>query len=305
MKMILMGTGTSHGVPVIGCDCVVCKSQNPKDTRLRCSAYITSPAQIVIDTGPEFRIQALKYHIKHLDAVLITHSHADHLHGLDDLRIFSHTESADAGTNPRGRETEGRGLPIYANAGTVEDIRNRFDYIFKTVQVGGGKPKIDLECADCFVSGKPLVIQGLEILPVPILHGHLKDSGWLLSQYSSADEKKHSIAYLTDCSTIDESSVSLIQESCGILDYLVIDGLRQKPHATHFSFAQALEVAERLRPRHTCLIHITHDMFHEDIDSYVSNLVETDDRFCNLRSILHSGGSVAPAYDGMELKTPE
>ena len=123
--MILMGTGTSHGIPVIGCDCAVCRSDDVRDKRLRCSLYVSEPASVVIDTGPEFRIQALRCGIKRLDAVLLTHSHADHLHGIDDLRVFSHTKSVDPSFNGEC-ETFGEGLPIYANSQTVNDIENRF-----------------------------------------------------------------------------------------------------------------------------------------------------------------------------------
>lgn len=235
--MILMGTGTSHGVPVIGCDCAVCHSEDAKDNRLRCSAYITEPSRIVIDTSPEFRIQAIKFGIKKLDAVLVTHSHADHLHGLDDLRSFSHTQSSDASPdNPRAMETAGSGMSLYTNQQTYSDIKNRFDYIFKTVQIGGGKPKLNIEDCSGFVPGNPLRIGEIEVLPVPLKHGELDDAGWLLSQQSARDGKKHSIAYLTDCSYISPESLELVKNNAGELDHLVIDALRLKPHSTHFSF---------------------------------------------------------------------
>mgnify|MGYP000434857833 CR=1 FL=1 len=148
MKMVLLGTGTSHGIPCIGCNCAVCRSKDKRDTRLRCSAYVTHKntdgtfVHILIDVGPEFRIQALRHRIRAVDAVLLTHSHADHLHGLDDLRIFSHTASSD--NTP---ESLGEGLPIYANKHTIRDVKKRFAYIFKETQTGGGKPKIALK--DC------------------------------------------------------------------------------------------------------------------------------------------------------------
>ena len=120
VKMVLMGTGTSHGVPVIGCKCKVCLSERTEDKRMRCSALVScGETRIVIDTGPEFRIQALKYGLSRLDAVLITHSHADHVHGLDDIRIFSHTRPDVYYSSNASAETAGAGLPIFANATTV------------------------------------------------------------------------------------------------------------------------------------------------------------------------------------------
>lgn len=301
MKMTLMGTGTSHGVPVIACDCAVCRSTDPRDTRLRCSAYITEPARIVIDTGPEFRLQAIRYGIRGLDAVLLTHSHADHLHGLDDLRIFSHTRSSDASpSNPRSLETEGKGIAIYTNPTCLRDVRYRFDYVFKEVQLGGGKPKLDMEDNSCFRPGNPLVIGGLEILPVSLLHGSLEDSGYLLSETSPRDGRKHSIAYLTDLSFIPEESVSLIQENAGILDHLVVDAIRIKRHSTHYNFTDALALAERLVPRHTWFVHLTHDLSHLQVEAFTAAILP---EYPALLKAVREGGSVGPAWDGLVLET--
>ena len=365
MQMILMGTGTSHGIPVIGCGCKVCTSRDKKDKRFRCSAYITSGdtsekkkrtsensisrTDIVIDTGPEFRMQALKYHIRRLDAVLLTHSHADHLHGLDDLRIFSFVKpkecAADkqaladranacpgaddssggqavssachAAISPDNVAGAGQGdmscaghvanpyfkadmkpLPIYANSTTIADVKNRFDYVFHEVKQGGGKPQLDMcDCAP-FTPEAPLVINTLQILPVPLLHGTLQDSGWLISEVES-DGKKHSFAYLTDCSCVPEASIKLILEQAGILDHLVIDGLRVKPHSTHFSFNEALSCAEKIGAKHTWLTHICHDKSHRDIEKYVKQQLHS---YPVLESIVAQGGTVGPAWDGLTLK---
>src|SRR5574344_2784764 len=192
MQMILMGTGTSHGIPVIGCGCKVCTSRDKKDKRFRCSAYITSGdsvsrTDIVIDTGPEFRMQALKYKIRRLDAVLLTHSHADHLHGLDDLRIFSSVRppkcSMTIACESHFKET--KPLPIYANSNTIEDVHSRFSYIFTPPKEGGGKPKLDMEDCEKLTAENPLKIGTVQILPVPIMHGTLKDSGWLFTNVES------------------------------------------------------------------------------------------------------------------------
>jgi len=186
---------------------------------MRCSAYLCKKesgrktTRIVIDTGPEFRLQALKYKIPALNAVLLTHSHADHLHGLDDLRIFSHTRTAcSAGSvlEDPYPETHGAGLPIYTNAGTIEDVKNRFDYIFKKTQAGGGKPKLAL--IDIYDTALPLVVGTVSVMPVPMLHGELETVGWLLS-CEGADGEKHSIAYLTDCNYISPQSIALSERA--------------------------------------------------------------------------------------------
>lgn len=329
-----MGTGTSHGIPVIGCTCAVCRSHDKKDKRLRCSVYLTNrgeerkytsfkPTDVVIDTGPEFRIQALQYMIKRLDAVLLTHSHADHLHGLDDLRIFSFVKppkghdtkagdapaphaddlalSADCGCCAQSERTysgqDMKPLPIYANSNTIADVKNRFDYVFSPTKEGGGKPKLDMEDCASYTPEHPLVINTVSILPVPILHGTLNDSGWLMTEVQ-CDGKKHSIAYLTDCSFVPEHSIKLILENAGILDHLVIDGLRKRPHSTHFSFDEALACADKLGAKHTWLTHICHDMKHRDIVSYIAGQLVN---YPVLQSIVEQGGTVGPAWDGLEI----
>ena len=344
MHLILMGTGTSHGIPVIGCTCAVCTSRNKKDKRYRCSAYLTNrgeekkythfvPTDIVIDTGPEFRIQALTYKINRLDAVLLTHSHADHLHGLDDLRIFSfvkppkghdicephgqamqhdnmtqhdtapqHDTAAVSAGNIALSERNYCGqdmnpLPIYTNPTAIEDIKYRFAYVFTQAKEGGGKPKLAMNDCTLITPDNPLVIHSVSILPVPLLHGSLEDSGWLMSEVQT-DGKKHSIAYLTDCSEVPDSSIKLILENAGILDHLVIDGLREKPHSTHFSFDEALACAEKIGAKHTWFTHICHNMSHRDIEKYVAMRISN---YPVLDAIVSQGGSVGPAWDGLEL----
>lgn len=332
MKMILMGTGTSQGVPVIGCNCEVCASPRPEDKRMRCSAYVEcdggiagdhdgTPApttNLLIDCGPEFRIQALRAHITRLDAVLMTHGHGDHAHGLDDVRVFSHTKSAPAaecdsasmsetqlrikrrqdarGHFPLKEETEGLGLPIYANADTVNDLLFRFAYVFNPHHLGGGLPKFHLlDCGE-FSQDEPLVIGSVSAIPIPMTHGALAASGWLLTDTNT----NRSIAYLTDCNFIGEEALAILDTFRGAIDHLVIDGLRIEPHPSHCTFAEALAYADRIGATHTWLTHFTHNLFHAEIQEYLDDTIL---RFPNLKKIVAEGGSVAPGHDGLELHT--
>ncbi len=294
--MIIMGSGTSHGVPVIGCSCKVCKSSDPHDKRYRASAFVESPANIVIDTGPEFRLQALRAGIENIDAVLITHAHADHIFGLDDLRIFSHTKAKDD-FNPNNHETEGEGLPIYVNQVNNGIIHETFGYIFTPTKEGGGKPKLNLINNEQFSPSSPLKIKGMEIVPVPILHGSLPVSGYLLSEIRNGE--KYTIAYLTDMNQIEDSSVDIIKSCSGHLEHLVVDALRDRPHSTHFCFDQALELGERLGARHTWFTHMTHNFSHKEIHEYIQQKLHL---YPNLEKIVAAGGSVEPAYDQLEIE---
>ena len=333
MKMILMGTGTSQGVPVIGCSCDVCTSPHTQDKRMRCSAYIenatnyvpgndgTTPfptTNLLIDCGPEFRIQALRTKITRLDAVLMTHSHADHAHGLDDLRVFSHTMSApDPAYNLSAmseteqkikkrqdariccmykKETLGRGIPIYANTNTLKDLRFRFDYVFRPHHLGGGIPKFNLLDCTGFSVEKPISIGSISAVPIPMIHGQLKSSGWLLEDKNSG----RAIAYLTDCNFISEDSLSILDAFKGRIDHLVIDGLRIEPHSSHCTFKEALAYADRICATHTWLTHFTHNLFHTEIQEYLTDALIS---FPNLKKIVDGGGSVAPGYDGLVLET--
>ena len=305
MKMTLLGTGTSHGIPCIACQCPVCLSKDKRDKRLRCSAYLThknkdkSQTNILIDIGPEFRIQALKYKIKKVDAVLLTHSHADHLHGLDDIRIFSHTISSSHLTNPElGKETEGDGICIYGNKSTLKDVKSRFSYVFNETQIGGGKPKLRLERSRVMKEKNPEEFKDVRVLRIPLLHGKLKSTGWLFS-VTGKDKQRHSIAYLTDLSYISEKSIQKIVDNGGIIDHLVIDALKIEKHQTHFSFLQAMEVAERIGSLHTWFIHICHRSSHVEIQEYIK---EHLDEFPALLKIVENGGSVEPAWDGLTLE---
>jgi phosphoribosyl 1,2-cyclic phosphate phosphodiesterase len=296
-------------MPVIACHCHGCTSHDKRDKRLRCSAYICQrenhgvTTRIVIDTGPEFRIQALKYKIPALNAVLLTHSHADHLHGLDDLRIFSHTEFCPGckGSSVSYPETHGQGLPIYTNAEAIEDVKNRFDYVFKKTQEGGGKPRLVLIDCAAYSGSQPLMIGSVSVIPVPMMHGELPTAGWLLG-CTARDGTKHSVAYLTDCNYISPESVALLKEFGGTIDHVVIDGLRVKSHSTHCSFDEAMAYASRIGGRHTWFTHICHDMRHIEIIDYIRSRLGF---YPSLEKIVSEGGSVEPACDGLVLKIGE
>lgn len=326
MKMTLMGTGTSHGIPVVACSCSVCTSTDPHDKRYRCSAYIInddppqegkspSTTNIVIDTGPEFRIQALENKIKKLDGVLLTHSHADHCHGLDDLRIFSFRKPPEmnlselsslskndaiamAASQNSNRETPGDGLPIYAPSSTIESLRFRFAYIFDANVTGGGIPKLHLISADENSDENPIKIGSIEAVPVPMIHGPMIDYGYVVRPAQKNGGNFHSIAYLTDCNFISDESIEIVKKSSGTLDHLVIDALRKRPHPTHNNFDKAIEYADRIGAKHTWLTHICHDNSHVQIQEYID---ENLHKYKNLSEIVKNGGSVSPAYDGLQL----
>ena len=231
-RITFLGTGTSAGVPMIGCECVVCRSDDPRDTRLRPSIFVDVPgrAQILVDTTPDLRMQALKYRIAHVDAILFTHSHADHILGLDDIRRFNHIQ--------------GGAMPCYANGFAWDVIKRVFYYSFDGVpRLGGGIPMITSH----EITG-PFSVSGLNVIPVPLWHGNMPILGFRFGSF----------AYLTDCNRIADESWPLI---AGV-DTLVIDALRDKPHPTHFSVAEALTVVETVHPRRAYFTHMTHDLGH-------------------------------------------
>ena len=301
MKLTFLGTGTSHGVPVIACNCDVCKSTDPLNKRFRSSAYIQlkstdgSSKYILIDIGPDFRSQALRADIKQIDAVLLTHSHADHLHGIDDLRNFSCIMSKKP-ENPQNEKYDNPPIPIYTNHTAAEHLKYSFAYLFSKHAEGGGHAKISLH----EVSKKePFVIGDTKITPVPMMHGSLETTGWLLTENTS--EGPQSIAYLTDCNYISNDSIQLIHKaSClengGRLVHLVIDGLRIKEHSTHFNFLQALEAAGKIGGEHIWFTHLTHNSSHKETTEYLEEHSKDFPGLATAKSIL-------PAYDGLSIST--
>jgi len=304
MRCTFLGTGTSHGIPVIACDCDCCKSTDFRDKRMRSSLWITDgdfnnpETSILIDIGPDFRSQALKFNIKKLDALLLTHSHADHLNGLDDIRIFSHTCSlepiAEDGTKKEHPETFGDGLPVYGNNVTIQDLQHRFSYIFKPTKEGGGKPKIRAIDSSCFTTDFPLQINNVTLIPVPLFHGSLETCGWIIQNTLT----KKCFIYLTDCNFIPKESINLLNKFHGKIECLVIDALRQRKHTTHFSFDEALEISLKIKSKQILFTHICHDLMHFQIQNYISDKIQTTSSLSELNNV----ESIAPAYDGLYLE---
>lgn len=225
-----LGTGTSHGVPMIGCTCAVCQSTDPRDRRTRPSIHlrVAGGPSILVDTSTDLRQQALDHGIVRVDAVLFTHSHADHVMGLDDLRRFN--------------VVQGGAIPAFADAFTIAEIQRIFRYVFHPPEEkGGGIPQITLTTID-----GPFDVGGVTVTPVPLLHGRRPILGFRFGRF----------AYLTDCSAIPDAAWPLLDD----LDVLVLDALRHRPHPTHFTVQQALEVIDRLQPRQSWLTHICHDL---------------------------------------------
>ncbi len=279
MKIVLAGTGTSHGIPVIGCECAVCKSSDPRDNRNRTEAFVyaSDGTTVIIDVSPEFRLQALRFGLSKAHAVLLTHSHADHVHGLDDLRIFSHTWNPKKVSKASEKKDP---LRIFSNEETLNDIKSRFDYVFTPTLEGGGKPHLELVCAEVYTDNNPLCIGCLEIVPIPIKHGCLEACGWKITDTIT----KKSFAYITDCNFISENSIALIRG----VEHCVIDSLREKEHSTHFCFHESLECSEKIGANFTWFTHISHDYSHVQIQDWL-----TEHNKNNL--------AVFPSYDGLEL----
>jgi phosphoribosyl 1,2-cyclic phosphate phosphodiesterase len=232
-RVVFLGTGTSHGVPMIGCSCAVCESTDPRDGRLRSSIFVEVPggARILVDTSPDLRQQALRHRIARLDAILFTHAHADHVLGLDEVRRFN--------------AVLGRAIPSYANAETWRRIRQTFSYAFDpSTPKAGGVPEIEAH----EIAG-PLVVGGVRVVPVPVWHGRMPVLGFRFGSF----------AYLTDCNRIDDASWALLEG----VDTLVVDALRERRHPTHFTVDEALEVVSRVGPSSAYFTHISHDLGHE------------------------------------------
>ncbi len=236
LRITVLGSGTSVGVPTIGCHCSVCTSSDPRDNRLRPSILVShGDSNVLIDTTPDFRTQALRAGIEHLEAVIFTHAHADHIMGLDDVRPFNFRQ--------RGN------IPIYASPETMASVQRCFPYIFDGVKRSSSVPQLDARV----IQGEPFEVSGLEFVPVPILHGTDTIYGFRFGR----------AAYLTDHSDIPESSLALLRG----LDVLFLDALRYKPHPTHSTVDHSTKTVEKLQPQRAFFTHISHDLAHARAES--------------------------------------
>lgn len=231
IRLTFLGSGTSGGVPVISCDCAVCRSLNPKNKRLRSSVlFQVNDLHILVDTSPDLRQQLLRQPIPRVDAVLYTHAHADHIFGLDELRRFNYLQKER--------------IAAYAHPETSIKLRSIFDYAFHQGALRPGVPNLSLQD----IEGK-FNIAETEIIPIPLLHGGQEILGFRIGN----------MAYCTDVSGIPDASYKLLEN----LDILVLGALREKPHPTHFSLGQAIEQAQKINAKQTYFTHISHILNHD------------------------------------------
>lgn len=226
MRITILGTGTSQGVPVIGCNCEVCTSDDPRDNRLRCSILIEKDdRQVIVDTGPDFRQQCLRYDIADVDALLFTHAHKDHIAGFDELRsIYFRRRSP---------------IPFWATAATYKQLEAEFHYFFSGNYPG--RPELNYHA---FSGTEQLDVLGFRVQPIPVLHGKMPVHGFRIDDF----------AYVTDVNHIPEESYQYLQN----LDVLILSALRPQPHYSHFTLDEALAEIDKLQPKKAYLTHISH-----------------------------------------------
>ncbi len=232
IRVVCLGTGTSHGIPMIGCHCGVCTSTDPRDRRTRPSIAVSwAERTVLIDTAPELRLQCVANGIDRADAVLYTHHHADHVAGLDDLRRFNWIM--------------GTGISLFGTAPTLERIRQMFTYAFEDEpEYPSHKPALRL----ALITAEPFELFGVTVVPIPLLHGPLPVLGYRFGPF----------AYCTDCNHIPEESVALL----GGLEVLILDAVRLRPHPTHFNLEQAVAMARRIGAERTYFTHLAHELGH-------------------------------------------
>ncbi len=245
-EMILLGTGTSVGVPVIGCDCEVCTSDDPRNQRTRTGVAVRTPlGNFLIDTPPELRLQLIREKVAMIEAAVFTHSHADHIFGLDDLRIFGMYRD--------------RAVTLYCEETVEQQLRASFGYAFEPPYPNthrGAVPRLEFRR----IGTEPFELLELTIRPIRMWHGKLAVLGFRIGD----------VAFCTDVSDIPDESWPLLEG----LDVLVIDALRDKPHPTHFNIEQGLQVVERLKPKQTYFTHISHSLDHQQTNARLPASVE-------------------------------
>ncbi|MCC6952730.1 MAG: MBL fold metallo-hydrolase [Deltaproteobacteria bacterium] len=255
MKITLLGTGTSTGVPVPGCHCRVCASEDPHNHRLRTSAFLelastaegTRPFSLLIDTSPDLRAQLLRSRIENVDAVLYTHNHADHTHGFDDLRPINFLHQTP--------------IPAYCSSDTASKLRQSFAYAFsdESSYEGGMLPQVALRVVPPY---EPFVLGGETIRPLPVMHGKMEIFGYRIGTF----------AYITDASLIPERSLGFLQG----IDTLVLNALRERGHITHFTLESAVGMVELIQPRKTYFTHMSHEIEHEEGNAKIRAMSSLD-----------------------------
>lgn len=235
MKVTFLGTGTSQGVPVIGCACQVCKSLDFRDKRFRSSIHLeANGVSLVVDTGPDFRMQMLRAGIKKLDAIIYTHEHKDHTAGLDDIRPYNFSQQMD--------------IPIFGRRQVLDQIQREFSYIFSTKKYPG-VPQVD----PIEITENPFQINGLLITPIPVLHYKLPVLGFRFGDFS----------YITDANFIPDESLKLLEGT----EILVLNALQKESHISHFTLDQAVEMAQKIGAKQTYFTHISHRLgLHEQVE---------------------------------------
>lgn len=238
IEVIVLGSGTSHGVPMIGCECAVCTSTDPRDRRTRPCIFVQhGDLRLLVDTATELRLQCVANGISRVDAVLFTHHHADHVAGLDDLRRFNHSSKAP--------------VPLYGTERTLAGIRKMFSYAFDPPPPDSphSRPSITLHS----IGDEPFEIGGRTITPIPLIHGKMPVMGYRFGAF----------AYCTDCSEIPDSSFDRLRG----LDVLILDALRRDPHPAHFNLHQAIAAARRIGARRTYFTHMAHQLKHAETNA--------------------------------------
>lgn len=245
MKITVLGSGTSQGVPVIACDCEVCQSLDYRDQRLRAAIHIEIDGKsIVVDTGPDFRQQMLRERITSLDAVLYTHQHKDHTAGMDDLRSFNFKQEKD--------------VPLYARAEVMKQLKQEFAYIFVDKEL---KYPGVLNVEEHIISNEPFLLHGIEVIPIEVLHHKLPVFGFRIRNFT----------YITDANYIAEEELEKVKGS----EILILDALRKEEHISHFNVEQALEVIQIVQPKQAYLTHISHKMgLHAEVEASLPENVQ-------------------------------
>ena len=245
MKLTFLGTGTSHGIPMIGCSCRVCASGDQKNKRRRCSLYVEAEGQhLIFDTPPDFRDQVLTFGVKRVDAVFLTHPHADHIYGFDDIRRFSDLQKSH--------------IPVYGSPRTMKQMRKKFDYVDRQSHSFGGVPRVYFTDQT-----EPVSVGSITVTPLPASHGQDTIYGFRV------DSAKRRVAYIPDCNGIPEETLQQLEH----LDVMILDGLRPKPHPTHFSIPESMAMLNRIGASQSFITHLTHDSEHHELQDQIGDAV--------------------------------